>query len=131
MTIQPPGGRTLCGHFIPAAATVSPLAYSISRDPIAYAPEPNRFDPDRWATTAPDKLAAMRDADFTFGGGSRICLGMHIAQLQMKLVIVAFLQAPGLRGAELAYGVNGFTREGMKQLEAISARPWGDQVLIH
>lgn len=73
----------------------------------------------------------MRDADFTFGGGNRICLGMHIAQLEMKMVIVAFLRNPGLKGAQLAYGVNGFDRAGMKQLEAIAARPWGDQVLIH
>ncbi|KAJ1337240.1 averufin monooxygenase [Microdochium nivale] len=124
----PSGGREICGHFISAGITASPLAYSISRDPSIYHPNPERFDPDRWA--ADRATAAMREADFTFGGGNRICLGMHIARLMMKMIVVAFLRSPSLAGAELAYGVGGFGPEGMRQLESIVARPWGDQVLI-
>ncbi|KAH7041525.1 cytochrome P450, partial [Microdochium trichocladiopsis] len=121
----PDGGRTICGHFVPGGTTVSPLAYSISRDPAVY-PDPDTFNPDRWAGAT----TAMKEADFSFGGGTRICLGMHIANLEMRMVVVAFLRSP-LRDAQLAYGVNGFSEAGMKQLEAIAARPWGDQVLIH
>ncbi|KXJ88749.1 cytochrome P450 [Microdochium bolleyi] len=123
----PSGGREICGHFVPEGITASPLAYSISRDLSIYA-NPDKFDMDRWADA--NATTAMREADFSFGGGNRICLGMHIARLKMKMVVVAFLRS-SLRDAELAYGVNGFSKEGMKQLEAIAARPWGDQVLIH
>ncbi|KAH7007931.1 cytochrome P450 [Microdochium trichocladiopsis] len=120
----PKGGRDICGYFVPAGMTVSPLGFSISRDPVVY-PEPDTFNPDRWA----DATTAMKEADFSFGGGTRICLGMHIANLEMKMVVVAFLRS-SLSDAQLAYGINGYSEQGMKQLEAIAARPWGDQVLV-
>ncbi|KAH7009291.1 cytochrome P450 [Microdochium trichocladiopsis] len=97
----PKGGRDICGYFVPAGMTVSPLGFSISRDPVVY-PEPDTFNPDRWA----DATTAMKEADFSFGGGTRICLGMHIANLEMKMVVVAFLRS-SLSDAQLAYGING------------------------
>ncbi|KXJ95167.1 cytochrome P450 [Microdochium bolleyi] len=123
----PEGGRDLGGHFIPGGTTVSPLSYSVSRNPDIY-PDPYTFNPDRWADATP----TMKDADFSWGGGARICLGMHIAQLEMRMVMVALLRSPLLGSdAKLAYGVNGFSDDGMVQFESMSARPRGNQVLIH
>ncbi|XXG96360.1 hypothetical protein Hte_002642 [Hypoxylon texense] len=83
--VVPPGGATLVGQFIPGGYTVSAQAYSMHRNPAVY-PDPLKFDPERWAK--PTK--AMKDAFVPFGGGSRVCLGMHLARMELRLATARF-----------------------------------------
>ncbi|KAI1758847.1 putative cytochrome P450 [Hypoxylon sp. FL1150] len=83
--LVPPGGATLCGRFILGGYTVSAQAYSMHRNPAVYA-DPLKFDPERWAK--PTK--AMKDAFVPFGGGSRVCLGLHLAKMELRLATALF-----------------------------------------
>ena len=62
----PPEGATLAGQYLPGGSVVCTQAWSLHRNEDIF-PDPERFDPDRWAV--PTKL--MKDASMPFGGGSR------------------------------------------------------------
>lgn len=68
----------LFGTKIPPGVVVGCSLYALSRDPDRY-PEPDRFDPDRWATLG-RKPGALETAQF--GGGPHFCLGYHMAWLE-------------------------------------------------
>jgi retinoid hydroxylase len=54
-------------------------------------PVPNNFDPDRFA---PDRdQSKPSDYNFvTYGGGSRICIGMAFAQMELKIIAAMLLR---------------------------------------
>jgi cytochrome P450 len=53
-------------------------------------PEPERFDPTRFADAAPRER--HRHAYLPFGGGAHMCLGLHFANMQAKCFARHFLQ---------------------------------------
>ncbi|KAJ5087693.1 hypothetical protein N7456_011309 [Penicillium angulare] len=81
----PVEGATLKDTFIPGGATVSTQSYSLHRDPGIFA-EPERFYPERWENPTKD----MKDASLPFGGGSRICIGIHLARIELRLATALF-----------------------------------------
>ncbi|KAI4859602.1 putative cytochrome P450 [Hypoxylon rubiginosum] len=83
--VVPPGGATLAGRFIPGGYTVSAQAYSMHRNPSVYA-DPLKFDPERWIKPT----RAMKDSFVPFGGGSRVCLGLHLARMELRLATARF-----------------------------------------
>ncbi|KAF5515961.1 Cytochrome P450 monooxygenase azaI [Colletotrichum siamense] len=85
--IVPAGGSELAGHFIPEGATVTTQAYSLHRDEHAF-PDPYRFYPDRWEHTTQE----MKDCTMPFGGGSRTCLGRHLARIELRLITARFFR---------------------------------------
>jgi cytochrome P450 len=64
--LVPREGAEIGGYRFPGGATVATQAYTMHRDPVIF-PQPERFDPGRWAQ--PTK--AMKEALLAFGGGSR------------------------------------------------------------
>ena len=54
-------------------------------------PNPEAFTPERWTAEMREKLP--RFAYFPFGGGPRICIGNHFAQMEAVLVLATLLQA--------------------------------------
>ncbi|KAJ3302328.1 hypothetical protein HDV03_005161 [Kappamyces sp. JEL0829] len=76
---------TLLGYFIPKGTRVVPAIRSIHRDP-AYYPEPKRFNPDRW------KQPINPNAFMPFGAGPMMCIGMKMALIEIKIVLIALLQ---------------------------------------
>lgn len=53
-------------------------------------PEPETFDPDRFA---PGRAEAIPQyAYFPFGGGPHVCIGQQFAMMEMKLVLASILQ---------------------------------------
>jgi cytochrome P450 len=48
-------------------------------------PEPERFDPERWAGDAAERLPKY--AYFPFGGGPRVCIGNTFARTELPLVL--------------------------------------------
>ncbi|TEY62722.1 hypothetical protein BOTCAL_0158g00170 [Botryotinia calthae] len=90
----PQGGAQLDGYFLPAATVVSTQAYSIHRDPEIF-PEPERFDPQRWLGPKSDEF---KTANHPFGAGTRTCIGLHLARMEMQLSLaLLFRQCKGLR----------------------------------
>jgi cytochrome P450 len=86
------------GYRIPAGSIVILSPFVSHRDP-RWFPEPDRFDPDRWADDAP---APPRQAYFPFGAGTRACIGEGFAWTEAVLVIATLAQRWRLR-AESGY----------------------------
>ena len=91
--VVPVGGRSLAGHFIPAGTTVSTQAFTMHRDPAIF-PDPEKFAPDRWRAATKE----MKEAFSPFGAGSRTCLGLNLARMELLLTTAVFLlQCPDAR----------------------------------
>lgn len=77
------------GHRLPADTIVLISAYAMHRTP-KYFPDPERFDPERFAGDA--EAALPRFAFMPFGGGPRVCLGPHLALMEAHLILAALVQ---------------------------------------
>jgi cytochrome P450 len=83
--------ETVIGGFrIPAKTVVFLSPYLLHRHAETY-PDPERFDPDRWADPEREKLLP-RHAYLPFGGGPRICIGAAFALMEGHLVLAALAQ---------------------------------------
>ncbi|HEX5506406.1 MAG TPA: cytochrome P450 [Thermomicrobiales bacterium] len=80
------------GYRVPAGTTVAMSQWVVHRDP-RYYPDPEVFDPDRWADGRAARLPKF--AYFPFGGGPRHCIGSAFA-LQEALLVLATI-APRYR----------------------------------
>ncbi|KAJ9665637.1 hypothetical protein H2201_004329 [Coniosporium apollinis] len=88
--IVPGAGTVLGPYHIPGGVTVSTQAFTIHRDPNIFR-DPERFDPSRWENPTQE----MRDAFSPFGAGSRTCIGIHLAMLELLLgTFLLFKQCP-------------------------------------
>ncbi|KAB8067048.1 cytochrome P450 [Aspergillus leporis] len=120
---NPPGpGANLCGHWIPSGVTVSTQAYSLHRDPHIF-PHPERFDPWRWASTTKE----MTRAFMPFGGGSRICLGLHLALREIRLGAAHFFRSfPDAKVSTL----ENMSDSDMEQVCYFIMSPYGKRCLV-
>jgi cytochrome P450 len=71
------------GFHLPKGSSVFMSQWAVHRDPALF-PDPERFDPGRWAKGARD---LPRFAYFPFGGGPRICIGNRFAMMEATLVL--------------------------------------------
>jgi cytochrome P450 len=79
----------LGSYRIPRGASVVISPYTLHRRSAIF-PDPERFDPDRFAPEQEQKLP--RYAYLPFGSGPHICLGMHFALLEGQLVLATLAQ---------------------------------------
>jgi cytochrome P450 len=94
----PEQGTIICGYHIPGGAIVSTQAYTNHRDPLAFA-DPLRFDGLRFLNKS--AMSAHQKASYMpFGGGSRACLGVHLAYMELRLATALFFRH--CRGARIA-----------------------------
>ncbi|KAI1389176.1 putative cytochrome P450 [Hypoxylon trugodes] len=121
--VVPAEGATLCGHFIPGGYTVSAQAYSMHKNPAVY-PDPTKYDPSRWEK--PTK--AMKDSFVPFGGGSRICIGLHLAKMELRLATARFFtRFPNSTVSTL----DGFTDKDMEPWSFFLMSPKNNRCLIN
>lgn len=72
------------GFRIPAGTTIGISPAAAHADP-AHWPDPTRFDPLRFT---PENVAGRHKyAWVPFGGGAHMCLGLHFAYMQVKLLV--------------------------------------------
>ena len=74
------------GYLVPKGTTMWMSQWVIQRDP-RWFDEPEAFRPERWADGLAKRLP--RYAYFPFGGGPRICIGNHFAQMEAVLLLAA------------------------------------------
>ncbi|KAI0909798.1 putative cytochrome P450 [Ustulina deusta] len=86
--IIPEGGAVIGGFPLPAGGEVMTNAYCLHRNEEVF-PNAEEFDPDRWEN--PTKQ--MKDAYLPFGGGSRVCIGLHLANAQLRMGAARFFMA--------------------------------------
>jgi cytochrome P450 len=120
--LVPREGAEIGGYRFPGGATVATQAYTMHRDPVIF-PQPERFDPGRWAQ--PTK--AMKEALLAFGGGSRVCLGIHLARMELRVTVAKFFRTfPNA----VHSSVEGMTEEEMEPAMYFLLSPKGKRCLI-
>ena len=78
------------GVRVPAGANITISPFATHRNPHLW-PDPDRFDPERFH---PDQAAKRhRFAFLPFGGGPRICIGMHFAIAEAQIIIATLAQS--------------------------------------
>ncbi|GLY35207.1 cytochrome P450 [Amycolatopsis sp. NBRC 101858] len=74
----------LGGTRIPAGAEVIVSPHALHHDPASF-PDPDRFDPGRWA---PERVAQLPKGAFVpFGAGGRQCIGNRFAQNEIVITV--------------------------------------------
>ena len=87
---------TLSGHTVAAGSSIVLLPYLTHRHP-EFWPDPDKFDPERFAPGA--EKSRPKYAYFPFGGGPRICIGQHFAMMEGQLILAAVMQQFNLKTA--------------------------------
>jgi cytochrome P450 len=77
------------GYTIPAGSLIVLVPYFVHRYPTVW-PDPERFDPERFAEGADD--ARPRSAYIPFAAGPRVCLGNNFALLEMVYALAMTAQ---------------------------------------
>ncbi|KAF5621099.1 phenol 2-monooxygenase [Fusarium tjaetaba] len=120
--VVPTGGAHLAGHFIPGDTVVSTQAWTLHRDPQVF-PDPETWDPSRWEKGS----KIMHDAVMPFGGGSRVCIGKHLARMELRLATARFFRAfPNARVSS----IEGMSEEDMELRAYFLLAPKGGRCLI-
>jgi cytochrome P450 len=111
--VVPGQGIDVCGHYLPPGTTVSTQAFTIHRNEAIFddaqmyasflviclpANSSNRFDGHRFMDKS-NLTAAQKTALSPFGAGSRICIGLHLAWMELRLGAAMFFRE--CRGAKL------------------------------
>jgi cytochrome P450 len=84
--------------------------YVLHRHPVAF-PDPERFDPDRFAEARPSRWAYL-----PFGDGAHKCIGEHLARLEGVRVLVRV-------ASRLRFRLS--APEKVEPYGGITLRPWG------
>ena len=79
----------LGGVAVPRGTIVSVLVHVLHRQPDLW-PEPGRFEPGRFSAAA--SAGRPRYAYMPFGAGHRICIGMHLALLELVMALGAIVR---------------------------------------
>ena len=89
--VVPRGGAQICGTFLPGGTVVGCDALVVHRDRGVFGDEVEAFMPERWLIDDPSRVLAMERAFLSFGSGKRVCLGRHLAGLEVKKLIPKLL----------------------------------------
>ncbi|KAJ5946669.1 hypothetical protein N7454_003508 [Penicillium verhagenii] len=87
----PQGGTVICGKHIPGGTIVGINAWVLHRNAQVF-PDPEAFIPERWLENSPEKLKEMEQSFFSFGSGSRTCLGKNISLMEMHKIVPQLLR---------------------------------------
>ena len=79
------------GYQIRAGTLILWSAYLTGRDPDVW-PDPERFDPDRFATLDDTQRSDTDRAWVPFGGGARNCIGFALAQMELTIILARLAQ---------------------------------------
>lgn len=90
--VVPPHGLEIAGHYIPGNTIVGCNPWVLQRRPEIFGDDVDAFRPERWLEASADQLRDMKATMFQFGGGSRTCIGKHIALFSIYKFVPAFLR---------------------------------------
>lgn len=83
-------GATIAGVYIPGGTAVAVNAQHLGLIPEIWGDDCEEYRPERWLEANDASRAKMERASLVFGAGKRMCLGQHIAWLEVRK-IVAYL----------------------------------------
>ncbi|XP_066287451.1 cytochrome P450 2U1-like [Branchiostoma lanceolatum] len=79
----------LNGYNIPQEAAIMVNLWSVHMDPQLF-PEPNKFQPERFLDL--DGNFVKHEAIIPFSTGHRVCLGEHLAKMELFMLFVSLMQ---------------------------------------
>ncbi|KAL7905484.1 cytochrome P450 [Trichoderma velutinum] len=89
--IVPSSGCFVNGIFIPGGTVIGCLAMVVHMDQACFGKDSDVFRPERWLNRSDAERIAMERGFLGWSAGSRVCLGRHIAELEIKKVIPTLL----------------------------------------
>lgn len=108
MRVGPAVGLNICrmtpmpraqvaGHMLPGGTRVAVNGWVLHRDKEIFGQDAEEFNPDRWLVDNDDvvgqeRVKKMDRCMFQFGGGSHLCIGRHLATLEMNMVLTQVLR---------------------------------------
>ncbi|KAJ8058504.1 hypothetical protein OCU04_012690 [Sclerotinia nivalis] len=90
--VVPQEGATLCGKYIQAGTVVGINAWVVHRDTGTFGEDVDVWRPERWVDCTEEQRARMDKAIFTFGAGSRVCVGKNFSLLIIYKLLPSLLQ---------------------------------------
>jgi cytochrome P450 len=90
--VVPPGGIWVNEYFLPGGTIVGCSPWTVHLNESIFGHRPDQFRPQRWLDAPKDKVTEMNNTLFTFGAGSRTCIGKNISLLEMYKVVPAVLR---------------------------------------
>lgn len=83
----PCGGVTIAGVTFPEGVSVGCNVSALHMNAEFFGDDVDLFRPERWLEAGQEDLRRMEAAHMGFSKGRRVCIGQHIAVMQMKKVI--------------------------------------------
>lgn len=90
--VVPPEGSTICGQKLPGGTIVGISAWVVHRDYEVFGADSDLWRPERWIECDGDKRRRMENALFTFGAGTRSCIGKNISYLEIYKLVPSLLR---------------------------------------
>ena len=84
-------GVEIAGVYVPPGNIVAVNTHALNRDPSVWGERTEEYRPERWIECDGKQLQKMERANLFFSGGRRICIGMHIAWIEMKKMLPELL----------------------------------------
>jgi cytochrome P450 len=84
----PAKGADIGGFHIPGGTAVNASVYCLHHNEAVF-PNPDRWVPERWITASVEERKVMGKWLWTFGSGSRMCIGNHLAIRSMSIPLAA------------------------------------------
>lgn len=97
----PEAGITIAGHYIPPGATLGMSPMSQNRCKEVFGDDADEWRPQRWIPngeeidgriTKNERQRKMDKYNVTFGYGSRVCIGRHLASMEMIKFVCQFVR---------------------------------------
>ncbi|KAF3171428.1 hypothetical protein TWF225_010599 [Orbilia oligospora] len=82
---------TLYGYEFPAGTTIGVNAWAMHRDTTVFGEDADIWRPERWIHAGEEQKKLMNRGLFSFGGGTRQCIGRNISLLEMYKLIPTLL----------------------------------------
>ncbi|KAM3425016.1 hypothetical protein BST61_g6986 [Cercospora zeina] len=77
---------------LPAGTRIGAAPNVLNTLPTVFGSDALAFRPERWLEASPEQLSRMEKCHFTFGDGSRICVGRHIFTMEAMKLVPQFLR---------------------------------------
>ncbi|KAI1259170.1 cytochrome P450 [Xylariaceae sp. FL1019] len=107
--VVPKGGATLHGYFLPEDTLIGVNPWVINRDKGIFGEDAHQFRPERWIESPPTNLVKMRTNLFSFGAGSRNCIGKNLALMEVNKAVAEIYRHynVSLADPEMSWKVSG------------------------
>lgn len=89
--VVPPSGATVGGEHFPPGVILEFDVFSMHHNPHAF-PDPFSFTPSRWVDASNEDRKVLERHLIGFGSGTRTCLGINLAYMELYLVFASLVR---------------------------------------